>query len=140
MPRLRMLVSTVALLLAAGPIVAAESNAPVVTATEIKIGNTMPYSGPASAYGAIGKADAAYFQMINDQGGVNGRKINFIALDDGYSPPKTVELTRRLVEQDQVLLMYGQLGTPTTVAVRPYLNGKKVPQLFVTTGSTSLID
>ena len=83
---------------------------------------------------------AGYFAMINDQGGVNGRKINFIALDDGYAPPKTVELTRRLVEQDQVLLMYGQLGTPTNVAVRPYLNAKKVPQMFVTTGSQSLID
>jgi branched-chain amino acid transport system substrate-binding protein len=136
MPRLRMLVSTVALLLAAGPIVAAESNAPGVTATEIKIGNTMPYSGPASAYGAIGKADAAYFQMINDQGGVNGRKINFITLDDGYSPPKTVEQTRRLVEQDEVAFVFDGLGTPSTSAVQKYLNQKKIPQIFVATGAS----
>jgi branched-chain amino acid transport system substrate-binding protein len=136
MPRLRMLVSTAALLLAAGPIVAAESNAPGVTATEIKIGNTMPYSGPASAYGAIGKADAAYFQMINDQGGVNGRKINFITLDDGYSPPKTVEQTRRLVEQDEVAFVFDGLGTPSTSAVQKYLNQKKIPQIFVATGAS----
>jgi branched-chain amino acid transport system substrate-binding protein len=136
MLRLRMLVSAAALLLAAGPIVAAENNAPGVTATEIKIGNTMPYSGPASAYGAIGKADAAYFQMINDQGGVNGRKINFITLDDGYSPPKTVEQTRRLVEQDEVAFVFDGLGTPSTSAVQKYLNQKKIPQLFVATGAS----
>jgi branched-chain amino acid transport system substrate-binding protein len=113
---------------------------PGASDTDIKLGNTWPFSGPASPTSPIERQMAGYFAMINDQGGVNGRKINMIALDDGYSPPKTVELTRRLVEQDQVLLMYGQLGTPTNVAVRPYLNSHKVPQLFVTTGSTSLID
>ncbi len=103
--------------------------------TEIKIGNTMPYSGPASAYGAVGKAEAAYFAMINDQGGINGRKINFITRDDGYSPPKTVELVRQLVEQDQVLLLFNTLGTPPNSAIRGYLNDNKVPQLFVATGA-----
>jgi branched-chain amino acid transport system substrate-binding protein len=110
-------------------------NAPGVTATEIKIGNTMPYSGNASAYGAIGKADAAFFQMINDQGGINGRKINFISLDDGYSPPKTVEQIRRLVEQEQVAFIFNSLGTPSNSAIEKYLNQKKVPQLFVSTGA-----
>jgi ABC-type branched-subunit amino acid transport system substrate-binding protein len=113
---------------------------PGATDTTIKLGNTWPFSGPASGTSPIERQMAGYFAMINDQGGVNGRKIDFIALDDGYSPPKTVEDTRRLVEQDQVLLMYGQLGTPTNVAVRPYLNARKVPQMFVTTGSNSLID
>jgi branched-chain amino acid transport system substrate-binding protein len=113
---------------------------PGASDTEIKIGNTWPFSGPASSTSPVERQMAGYFAMINDRGGINGRKIDFIALDDGYMPPKTVEQTRRLVEQDQVLFMYGQLGTPTNVAVRPYLNGKKVPQLFVTTGSNSLID
>ena len=108
---------------------------PGVTATEIKIGNTMPYSGPASAYGAIGKGDAAFFKMVNDQGGVAGHKIDFISADDGYSPPRTVEETRRLVEQDGVALMFNGLGTPSTAAVQKYLNAKKVPQLFVSTGA-----
>jgi branched-chain amino acid transport system substrate-binding protein len=127
-------------LAALAPAFAAGTYDPGATDTEIKLGNTWPFSGPASSTSPVERQMAGYFAMINDQGGVNGRKINFIALDDGYSPPKTVEQTRRLVEQDQVLLMYGQLGTPTNVAVRPYLNAKKVPQLFVTTGSTSLID
>jgi branched-chain amino acid transport system substrate-binding protein len=104
--------------------------------TEIKIGNIMPYSGPASAYGTIGKAEAAYFKMINDQGGVNGRKINFITYDDGYSPPKAVEMVRRLVEQDEVLLVFQPLGTPSNSAIHKYMNAKKVPQLFVATGAT----
>ena len=95
----------------------------------------MPYSGPASAYGTIGKSEAAYFAMINDEGGVNGRKINFISRDDGYSPPKTVEAARQLVEQDHVLLLFGTLGTPPNMAIRGYLNDNKVPQLFVTTGA-----
>jgi branched-chain amino acid transport system substrate-binding protein len=103
---------------------------------EIKLGNTMPYSGPLSAYGTIGRAIAAYFQKVNDEGGVNGRKIVFITYDDGYIPPKTVEQVRRLVEQDEVLAMFNPLGTPTNLAVRKYLNGKKVPQLFVATGAT----
>ena len=107
-----------------------------VTDTEIKIGQTMPYSGPASAYATIGRAEAAYFQMVNEQGGVNGRKINMLSLDDGYSPPKTVEQIRRLVEQDQVLLIFQSLGTPSNTAIQKYLNAQKVPQLFAATGAT----
>ena len=103
--------------------------------TEIKIGNINPYSGPASAYGTIGKAIAAYFKMVNDNGGINGRKIDFISLDDGYSPPKTVEQARKLVEQDKVLLIFQSLGTPTNTAIHKYMNDKKVPQLFVATGA-----
>jgi branched-chain amino acid transport system substrate-binding protein len=110
------------------------------TDTEIKIGNTMPYSGPASAYGTIGKAAAAYFKKINDEGGINGRKINFISVDDGYSPPKTVEMARRLVEQDQVLLVWGPLGTPSNTAIQKYMNAKKVPQLHVYTGASKWND
>jgi branched-chain amino acid transport system substrate-binding protein len=109
---------------------------PGVTDTEIKIGNIMAYSGPASAYGVIGKTEAAYFSMINDQGGVNGRKINFISYDDGYSPPKTVEQVRKLVESDEVLLVFGVLGTPGNSAIQKYLNAKKVPQLFLASGAT----
>ncbi|MHB8667633.1 MAG: ABC transporter substrate-binding protein [Burkholderiales bacterium] len=110
------------------------------TDTEIKIGNIMPYSGPASAYGTIGKTEAAYFKMINDEGGINGRKINFISLDDGYSPPKTVEDARRLVEQDQVLFIFSPLGTPPNTAIHKYMNAKKVPQLFVATGASKWND
>src|SRR5580704_18268314 len=106
------------------------------TDTEIKIGNIMPYSGPASAYGVIGKIEEAYFKMINEQGGVNGRKINFISYDDGYSPPKAVEQARKLVESDEVLFIFQSLGTPTNTAIHKYLNAKKVPQLFVATGAT----
>jgi len=113
---------------------------PGASDTEIRIGQTMPYSGPASAYGTLGKAEAAYFKKINDEGGVNGRKIVFLSVDDGYSPPKTVEATRRLVEQDQVLLMFGSLGTPSNTAVHAYLNGRKVPQLFIATGATKWND
>ncbi len=109
---------------------------PGATDTEIKIGQTMPYSGPASAYGVIGKAEAAYFRMVNDNGGIGGRKINFISLDDGYSPPRTVEQTRKLVEQDGVLLDFSALGTPTNTAIRKYMNMRKVPQIFVATGAT----
>jgi branched-chain amino acid transport system substrate-binding protein len=104
--------------------------------TEIKVGNTNPYSGPASAYGVIGKTQAAFFNMINDQGGVNGRKITFISYDDGYSPPKTVEQVRKLVESDGVLLLFNTLGTPTNTAIHKYCNAKKIPQLFVATGAT----
>jgi branched-chain amino acid transport system substrate-binding protein len=106
------------------------------TDTEIKIGNIMPYSGPASAYGVIGKMEAAYFNMINEQGGINGRKINFITYDDGYSPPKAVEQARKLVESDEVLFVFGPLGTPSNSAIQKYMNAKKVPQLFVATGAT----
>jgi branched-chain amino acid transport system substrate-binding protein len=113
---------------------------PGASDTEIKIGQTMPYSGPASAYGTIGKVEAAYFRKINDEGGVNGRKINFVSLDDGYSPPKTVEMTRRLIEQDEVLLMFNQLGTPSNTAIHKYMNAKKVPQLFVATGASKWND
>ena len=113
---------------------------PGASDTEIKIGQTMPYSGPASAYGTIGKAEAAYFKKINDEGGINGRKINFISLDDGYSPPKTVEMVRRLVEQDEVLFLFGTLGTPSNTAIHKYMNAKKVPQLFVATGATKWND
>jgi branched-chain amino acid transport system substrate-binding protein len=123
------------LVLASGLAFAAGQYGPGVSDTEIKIGNTMPYSGPASAYGAIGKAEAAYFAMINDQGGINGRKINFITRDDGYSPPKTVELVRQLVEEEHVLLLFNTLGTPPNSAIRGYLNDNKVPQLFVATGA-----
>ncbi|MBI2162456.1 MAG: ABC transporter substrate-binding protein, partial [Candidatus Rokubacteria bacterium] len=104
--------------------------------TEIKIGNTNPYSGPASAYGTIGKIIGAYFKKVNDEGGVNGRKINYITLDDGYSPPKTVEMVRRLVEQEQVAFVFQTLGTPTNSAIHKYMNQQKVPHLFVATGAT----
>ena len=108
---------------------------PGVTATEIRVGNTMPYSGPASGYGTIGKAEAAYFRMVNEQGGINGRKVNFITLDDQASPPKTVEQIRRLVEQEEVALLFNTLGTAPNSAVRKYLNQKKVPHLFLATGA-----
>jgi len=110
------------------------------TDTEIKIGHINPYSGPASAYGAIGKAIGGYFDMVNAEGGVNGRKIKFITLDDGYSPPKAVEQARRLVEQDQVLLVFQSLGTPSNTAIQRYLNEKKVPQLFLASGATKWND
>jgi ABC-type branched-subunit amino acid transport system substrate-binding protein len=110
------------------------------TDTEIKVGNIMPYSGPASAYGVIGRTEAAYFKMINDAGGINGRKINFISYDDAYSPPKTVEQARKLVESDEVLLIFNSLGTPTNSAIQKYMNSKKVPQLFVATGATKWND
>jgi ABC-type branched-subunit amino acid transport system substrate-binding protein len=110
------------------------------TDTEIKIGNIMPYSGPASAYGTIGKTETAYFKMINDAGGINGRKINFISYDDSYSPPKTVEQARKLVESDEVLMIFNALGTPPNSAIHKYMNSKKVPQLFVATGATKWND
>ena len=109
---------------------------PGVTKDEIKIGNINPYSGPASAYGTIGKGLDAYFRKVNDDGGINGRKIKFISYDDAYSPPKAVEQARRLVEQDQVLLIFQSLGTPSNTAIWKYMNDKKVPQLFVATGAT----
>ena len=113
---------------------------PGASDTEIKIGNIMPYSGPASAYGVIGKTEAAYFNMINEKGGINGRKINFISYDDGYSPPKTVEQARKLVESDNVLMIFNPLGTPPNTAIQKYMNQKKVPQLFVATGATKWND
>jgi ABC-type branched-subunit amino acid transport system substrate-binding protein len=110
------------------------------TDTEIKIGNIMPYSGPASAYGVIGKTEAAYFKKINDAGGINGRKINFVSYDDAYSPPKAVEQARKLVESDEVLLVFNSLGTPSNSAIQKYMNSKKTPQLFVATGATKWND
>jgi branched-chain amino acid transport system substrate-binding protein len=111
------------------------ADTPGVTATEIKIGNTVPYSGPASSYGVLGKLESAFFAMVNDQGGVAGHTINFISLDDNYSPPKTVEQIRRLVEEDKVAFTFATLGTPTNSAIVRYMNQKKVPQLFVSTGA-----
>ncbi len=119
-----------------GVVTAGAADTPGVTATEIKIGHTNPYSGNASAYGTIGKVEAAYFKMINEQGGINGRKINFVTYDDGYSPPKTVEMVRKLLEQDQVAFLFNTLGTPTNSAIHKYMNDQKVPQLFVATGAT----
>src|ERR1700744_2298048 len=113
---------------------------PGATDTEIKIGQTLPFSGPASAYASIGKTQAAYFNMINEQGGVNGRKINLIQYDDGYSPPKAVEQVRKLVESDEVLLTFQIIGTPSNAAVQKYLNSKKVPQLFAATGASKFTD
>src|SRR6185312_224271 len=110
------------------------------TDTEIKLGNIMPYSGPASAYGVIGKVEAAYFNMINAQGGINGRKVNFISYDDSYSPPKAVEQARKLVESDEVLFLFGPLGAPSNSAIQKYMNSKKVPRLFVATGATKFGD
>ena len=118
-----------------GLALAAGQYGPGASDTEIKIGNTDAQSGPASAYGTIAKGEAAFFNAVNEQGGVNGRKINFISRDDGYSPPKTVELVRKLVEEDQVLLTFNILGTPPNTAVQAYLNDNKVPQLFVATGA-----
>jgi branched-chain amino acid transport system substrate-binding protein len=106
-----------------------------VTDKEIKIGNVMPYSGPASAYAVIGRTEAAYFQMINEQGGINGRRINFISYDDGYSPPKTIEHVRRLIESDEVFLLFNVVGTPGNAAIQKYINQKKVPHIFISSGS-----
>ena len=113
---------------------------PGASDTEIRIGNTNPYSGPASAYGTIGKTITAYFKMVDDQGGINGRKINFISYDDAYSPPKTVEMVRKLVEQDNVLFVFQTLGTPSNTAIHKYMNMKKVPQLHVATGASKWND
>jgi branched-chain amino acid transport system substrate-binding protein len=124
-----------AIVLAGGLAVAASENEPGVSDSEIKIGNTMPYSGPASAWGVIGKSEAAYFAMVNDQGGINGRKIKFITRDDGYSPPKTVEMVRKLVEENQVQLLFQSLGTASNTVIQDYLNERKIPQLFVATGA-----
>jgi branched-chain amino acid transport system substrate-binding protein len=132
--------SAAAAAFAAGAGSALADNAPGVTDTEIKIGQTMPYSGPASAYGVIGRTEAAYFKMINDQGGINGRKINLISLDDAYSPPKTVEQVRRLVEDEKVAFTFQTLGTAPNLAIRQYLNDNKVPQLFVSTGAAVFAD
>jgi branched-chain amino acid transport system substrate-binding protein len=132
--------SVAALVVAGGLALAAGQYGPGASDTEIKIGNTMPYSGPASPYGTIGKSEAAYFAMINEQGGIHSRKINFISRDDSYSPPKTVELVRKLVEQDGVLALFQTFGTAPNSAIREYLNDNKVPQLFVRTGASKWND
>jgi branched-chain amino acid transport system substrate-binding protein len=118
----------------------ARAQTPGVTATEIKIGHTVPYSGPASSYGAIGRGHVAFFKRVNDQGGIAGRKVNFITLDDGYSPPKTVEQVRRLVEQEGVAFMFDPLGTAQNSAIQKYMNQRKVPQLFIATGADKWAD
>ena len=123
-------------LASAPPAMAQKKYDPGASDTEIKVGNIMPYSGPASAYGIIGQTEAAYFKKVNAEGGVNGRKINFISYDDAYSPPKAVEQARKLVESDGVLLLFQSLGTPSNTAIQKYMNAKKVPQLFVATGAT----
>jgi branched-chain amino acid transport system substrate-binding protein len=132
--------SAAALVVTAGVALAASHYDTGATDKEIKIGNIMPYSGPASAYGVIGRVEAAYFHKINDEGGINGRKIDFISYDDGYSPPKTVEQARKLVEDDRVLLIFNSLGTPTNSAIQHYMNEENVPQLFVATGATKWND
>jgi branched-chain amino acid transport system substrate-binding protein len=129
-------IATGMLALGAASAAAEPQYGPGASDTEIKIGNTNPYSGPASAYGAIGRAIQAYFDQVNDEGGINGRRIEFISLDDGYSPPRTVEQIRKLVEQEEVLLVFQSLGTPTNTAVHQYMNAKQVPHLFVATGAT----
>jgi branched-chain amino acid transport system substrate-binding protein len=136
----RTLIALAASCVFAAPGLAQKKYDPGASDTEIKIGNIMPYSGPASAYGTIGKALAAYFNKVNAEGGVNGRKITFISYDDGYAPPKTVEQARRLVENDEVLLILNSLGTAHNTAIQKYMNGKKVPQLFVATGATKFGD
>jgi branched-chain amino acid transport system substrate-binding protein len=118
----------------AGP--ARAENAPGVSASEIKIGQTMPYSGPLTAFGTLGKGELAFFNMINDQDGVNGRKIKLISLDDGYAPPKTVEQTRKLVEQEGVALLFSSIGTAPNTAVQKYLNDRKIPQIFIGSGAS----
>jgi branched-chain amino acid transport system substrate-binding protein len=131
------LLTVIGLAVTLGP---AAAQTPGVTATEIKIGNTNPYSGPASAYGTIGKTLGAYFKKVNEEGGVNGRKINYISYDDSYSPPKAVEMVRKLVEQDEVAALFQTLGTPTNTAIHKYVNQQKVPHLFVATGATKWND
>src|SRR3977135_2683270 len=128
------------LVVASNPAAAQKKYDPGATDSEIRIGNIMPYSGPLSAYALIGRTQTAFFNKINAEGGINGRKINFISYDDGFSPPKTVEQARKLVESDEVLLIFQSLGTPTNNAIRQYMNGKKVPQLFVATGATQFGD
>jgi branched-chain amino acid transport system substrate-binding protein len=131
----RQLLAATALAMVLGTGAANAVDTPGVTATEIKIGNTSPYSGPASTYGVLGKLETAFFGMVNEKGGVSGRKINYISLDDAYTPPKTMEQARRLVEEDQVAFLFATLGTPTNSAIVRYMNQKKVPHLFLATGA-----
>ena len=133
-------IAAVAFALMATTAAAEKKYGPGATDTEIKIGQTMPYSGPASAYGTIGKVETAYFKKINDEGGINGRKLVLLSEDDGYSPPKTVEQIRKLVEQDNVLFTFQTLGTPSNSAIHKYMNAKKVPHLFLATGASKWAD
>jgi branched-chain amino acid transport system substrate-binding protein len=132
----RVMAAFLSVALLAAPALAQKKYDPGASDSEIRLGQTMPYSGPLSGFITLAKAELAYFAMVNEQGGVNGRKITMISLDDGYSPPKTVEQTRKLVEEDQVLALSGSLGTPTNAAVQKYLNQKKVPQLFLASGAS----
>jgi branched-chain amino acid transport system substrate-binding protein len=137
LPKLTLAVGgALALALAAQPASAQKKYDEGASDTEIRIGNTNPYSGPASAYGTIGKTIEAFFRKVNDEGGINGRKVTFISYDDGYAPPKTIEMVRKLVEEDKVLLVFQTLGTPSNTAIHKYMNAKKVPQLFVATGAS----
>ena len=138
--RLVALGALVALSLVSTSVIAQPKYGPGTSATEIKVGQTIAYSGPASAYGQLGKVEDAYFKWLNAKGGINGRKINFVTLDDGYSPPKAVENARKLVESDQVAVVFNVLGTPLNTAIRPYMNQKKVPQLFIAAGATTFND
>src|SRR5689334_25009562 len=140
MKRMTCMAAVLGVALASPAALAQKKYDPGASDTQIKVGNTNPYSGPASAYGVIGKSIAAYIKLVNDKGGVNGRKINWISYDDGYSPPKTVEMARKLVEQDEVLFLFQTLGTPSNTAIHKYMNAKKVPQLFVATGATKWND
>jgi branched-chain amino acid transport system substrate-binding protein len=137
---MRLVTALSALALLAWPTMATSAEMRGVTATEIKIGQTMPYSGPVSAFGALGKGEVGYFKMLNERGGINGRKINLISLDDGYAPPKTVEQTRRLVESDEVALIFSSIGTAHNTAIAKYLQGKNIPQLFVGSGASKFAD
>jgi branched-chain amino acid transport system substrate-binding protein len=140
-PSMTALLSAFALLLTSCNVALAQKTYDIgASDTEIKIGNTVPYSGPASAYGTIGRTEAAYFKMINDAGGIHGRKITFISYDDGYSPAKTVEQARKLVENDEVLLVFGSVGTASNAAIRKYMNEKQVPQLFIASGASKWND
>jgi len=134
----RLCAASVLVLLASSIAAAAEMRG--VTSTEIKIGQTMPYSGPVSAFGALGKGEVGYFRMLNDKGGINGRKVNLISLDDGYAPPKTVEQTRRLVESEEVALIFSSIGTAHNTAIAKYLQGKNIPQLFLASGASKFAD
>src|SRR5258707_2846324 len=129
-----------ALAVLTGPARAPAAEMRGVTATEIKIGQTMPYSGPVSAFGALGKGEVGYFRMLNERGGINGRKINLISLDDSYAPPKTVEQTRRLVESDEVALIFSSIGTAHNTAIAKYLQANNIPQLFIGSGASKFSD
>lgn len=140
-PRRVAFAAVVVSIAASSPVCAAEKHYDVgASDTEIKVGNISPYSGPASAFGTVGRVEAAYFKMLNDQGGINGRKINFISYDDGYSPPKAVEQARKLVESDEVLLLFGTVGTASNTAIRSYLNANKIPQILANVGTSKFGD